>query len=97
MVVKKFEIRPKGNGTYNDIWYPKTSADIVIADDGESLQQKLAYILTTANLGAANGAAPLGADSKIPITYMPTTTSVETRTNDPASPAIGRMWLRTDL
>jgi len=29
MSVKKIEIRPKGDGTYSDILYPKTSVDMV--------------------------------------------------------------------
>jgi hypothetical protein len=30
MVVKKIEIKPKGDGTYSDVLYPKTSPDMVI-------------------------------------------------------------------
>lgn len=29
MAIKKIEIRPKGDGTYPDVLYPKTSADMV--------------------------------------------------------------------
>lgn len=97
MGVQKVEFRPKGDGTYSNVLYPKTSADQVIADDGQTLQQKLATILTTGNRGAANGVAPLGSDSKMPSSYMPTDTNIEARTSDPSAPVVGRIWLRTDL
>jgi uncharacterized protein YjlB len=32
MAVKKIEMRPKGDGSYGDILYPKTSADQVVTD-----------------------------------------------------------------
>lgn len=49
MAVKKIEIRPKGTGDYADILYPKTSADMVIANDGQTVETKLANISSTAS------------------------------------------------
>lgn len=97
MVIKKIQIRPKGNGTYSDILYPETSAAQVYCGDGETLQNKLPTLLKTSDRGAADGVAPLGTNSKIPTGYLPIETNIEPRTSDPATPATGRMWLRTDL
>jgi len=97
MTIKKIEIRPKGTGDYADILYPKTSADMVIANDGQDLETKLATFLLASQRGAANGVAPLGVDSKLISSYMPTDSNIESRTSDPGTPAVGRIWLRTDL
>jgi len=97
MTIKKIEMRPKGTGNYTDILYPKTSADMVIANDGQDLETKLPTFLTTANKGAANGVFPLGPDSKAISSYLPSDTYFEARTSDPGAPSVGRIWLRTDL
>lgn len=96
-MIKKIEMRPKGTGNYSDILYPKTSADIVVCNDGDTVEQKLSSFLKNEQKGAANGVAPLGADSKISSLYIPNVTTIEPRTNDPVTPANGRIWLRTDL
>lgn len=51
-----------------------TSADKVTYGDGSNVKAKLDSLGTAAykTVGAANGVAPLGADSKIPNTYLPT-------------------------
>lgn len=36
-------------------------------------------------------------DHETRITTLETTTTIENRTDDPVTPAVGRMWLRTDL
>lgn len=42
MAIKKIEIRPKGDGTYSDVLYPKTSADMVINETtGKTIQEEL--------------------------------------------------------
>ena len=52
MSVKKIEIRPKGDGTYSDILYPKTSVDMVdgAVSDSEFTTHK-AEDATAAHLG----------------------------------------------
>lgn len=41
MAIKKIEIRPKGDGTYQDVLYPKTSADMVVTTDGKTVQTEI--------------------------------------------------------
>lgn len=55
MAIKKIEIRPKGDGTYPDVLYPKTSADMV-----EGLDEALKIVDTSTGKkykwGVQNGA-----------------------------------------
>jgi hypothetical protein len=95
--IQKIQIRPKGTGDYSNLIYPETSADMVIASDGKTVEDKLKNVVTIGQLGAAGGAAPLDNNSKLLPQYMPSDTNIEARTTDPGAPAIGRIWLRTDL
>lgn len=49
MAIKKIEIRPKGDGTYGDVLFPKTSADMVTTSDGSNVQAKLNNMSTSAS------------------------------------------------
>ena len=49
MAIKKIEIRPKGDGTYGDVLFPKTSADMVTTSDGSNVQAKLNNMSTSAD------------------------------------------------
>ena len=44
MVVKKIEMRPE-DGNYNDILYPKTSTDMVVDDQGNTVKFSLEQLM----------------------------------------------------
>lgn len=54
MAIKKIEIRPKGDGTYPDVLYPRTSADMVDGLD-EALKIKDTTTGKKYKFGVENG------------------------------------------
>lgn len=70
---------------------PGTSPPWTIADT-TGLQAALDAKEVLASKGAANGYAGLDLNSQVTASVK-----IENRTSDPASPAVGTVWLRTDL